>query len=171
TCDFWSATLNNATPNNLWYRFVVTDGADTDYYADNTAALDGGPGATSDDVVDQSYALMVYDPAFAAPDWARNAVVYQIFPDRFRNGRANNDPHTGDVRYDDPALKLPWGILPEGYCRNYSDANTNCPWRFDDTPPAGSPTKEGPRGRDYFGGALKGVDQQLDYLKALGVTT
>ncbi|MEK7329057.1 MAG: alpha-amylase family glycosyl hydrolase, partial [Chloroflexota bacterium] len=171
TCDFWSVTLNNATPNNLWYRFVVTDGADTDYYADNTAALDGGPGATSDDVVDQSYALMVYDPAFAAPDWARNAVVYQIFPDRFRNGRANNDPHTGDVRYDDPALKLPWGILPEGYCRNYSDANTNCPWRFDDTPPAWSPTKEGPRGRDYFGGDLRGVDQQLDYLKALGVTT
>ena len=35
----------NGAPNNLWYRFIVTDGADTDYYADNTAALDGGLGA------------------------------------------------------------------------------------------------------------------------------
>ena len=60
---------------------------------------------------------------------------------------------------------------PEGYCRNYADAATACPWRFDDTPPADSPTKEQPRGRDYFGGDLKGVDQQLDYLKALGVNT
>ena len=32
-------------PNNLWYRFIVTDGSDTDYYADNTAALDGGLGS------------------------------------------------------------------------------------------------------------------------------
>src|SRR5574341_1369936 len=170
TCDFWSVTLNSASPNNYWYRFVVTDGTDTDYYADNTAALDGGLGATSDDVVDNSYALMFYDPAFTAAAWARSAVIYQIFPDRFRNGRADNDPHTGDVRYDDPVLKLPWGVLPEGYCRNYADANANCPWRFDDTPPDWSPTIESPRGRDYFGGDLKGVDQNLDYLKSLGVT-
>ncbi len=170
TCDFWSVTLNSASPNNYWYRFVVTDGTDTDYYADNTAALDGGLGATSDDMVDRSYALLFYDPAFSAAAWARSAVIYQIFPDRFRNGRADNDPHTSDVRYDDPVLKLSWGVLPEGYCRNYADANANCPWRFDDTPPDSSPTKESPRGRDYFGGDLKGVDQNLDYLKSLGVT-
>ncbi len=170
TCDFWQVTLTFNSPNNLWYRFVVTDGSDTDYYADNTSALDGGPGRTTDDVVDHSYALMVYDPDFETPDWARDAVIYQIFPDRFRNGRYDNDPKTGDERYDDPVLALPWGTLPEGYCRNYADGATNCPWRFDDTPPDWSPTKESPRGRDYFGGDLKGVDQYLDYLKSLGVT-
>lgn len=170
-CDFWAVTLPNTAPNNLWYRFVVTDGSDTDYYADNTSALDGGLGKTTDDLVDNSYALMVYDPTFAVPAWARNAVIYQIFPDRFRNGRANNDPHTGDLRYDDPVIKLPWGTLPEGYCRNYADGDTNCPWRFDDTPPPDlSPSKEQPRGRDYFGGDLKGVTEKLDYLKDLGVT-
>ena len=100
----------------------------------------------------------------------KDAVIYQIFPDRFRNGRSDNDPKTGDVRYDDPVIKLGWGILPEGFCRNYADGATNCPWRFDTTPPADSPTKEQPRGRDYYGGDLKGVDQQLDYLDALGVT-
>lgn len=171
TCDFWEATLANATPANLWYRFIVSDGTRTVFYADNTAALDGGLGAPSDSVIDNSYALMVYDAAFTAPEWATDAVIYQIFPDRFRNGRSNNDPKTGDIRYDDPVLALPWGTLPEGFCRNYADGSTNCPWRFDTTPPATSPTKEQPRGRDYMGGDLKGVDQYLDYLKSLGVNT
>jgi len=170
SCDFWEANIHQTTPNNFWYRFIVTDGTDTDYYADNTSALDGGPGSPTDDAVDNSYALMFYDPAFRAPAWAANASIYQIFPDRFRNGRSNNDPKTNDVRYDDPVLSLPWGILPEGYCRNYADADTKCPWRFDSTPPDWSPTKEGPRGRDYYGGDLVGVTQQLDYLKNLGVT-
>lgn len=171
TCDFWAVTVDRAAPDNLWYRFSVTDGTDTDYYADNTPALDGGLGATSDDVIDNSYALMFYDPTFVAPDWARSTVIYQIFPDRFRNGQAGNDPHTGDVRYDDPVLKLGWGVFPEGYCRHYADANLNCPWRFDTTPPDWSPLIEGPRGRDYFGGDLKGVGKNLSYLRALGVTT
>ena len=171
TCDYWAATLPNAAADNLWYRFIVTDGSDTDYYDDNTAALDGGLGGTTDDVEDHSYALMVYKPGFTAPTWANDAVIYQIFPDRFRDGRKDNNPKTGDVRYDDPVLSLPWGTLPEGYCRNYADGDTNCPWRFDTTPPDWSPTKEGPRGRDYMGGDLKGVDQYLDYLKSLGVNT
>jgi glycosidase/fibronectin type 3 domain-containing protein len=171
SCDFWQATINPGAPDNLWYRFIVIDGTDTNYYADNTPALDGGLGATSDSVVDNSYALMFYDPAFQAPAWAKGASIYQIFPDRFRDGRTDNNPKTGDIRYDDPVLKLPWGTLPEGYCRNYADGATNCPWRFDATPPDWSPTKEQPRGRDYFGGDLRGVDQNLEYLKALGVNT
>jgi len=171
TCDLWQVMLDETTPNNLWYRFIVTDGSDTDFYADNTAALDGGLGSTSDTVVDNSFALMYFDPSFTAPAWAENASIYQIFPDRFRDGLTDNNPKTDDVRYDDPVLKLPWGTLPEGFCRNYSDGGTNCPWRFDTTPPDWSPTKEGPRGRDYFGGDLKGVDQYLDYLQSLGVNT
>ncbi len=171
TCDFWAIQLANPLPNNLWYRFIIIDGTDTNYYADDTPALDGGLGAVTENVVDQSFALMVYDPDFQTPSWASNAVIYQIFPDRFRNGRKDNDPKTGDLRYDDPVLKLAWGTLPEGFCRNYADGNTNCPWRFDPNPPAYSPTKEQPRGRDYMGGDLKGVDQNLEYLKSLGVNT
>lgn len=169
TCDFWEATVQSDQPDNFWYRFIVTDGSDTAYYADNTAALDGGLGAATSNLVDNSYALMFYDPKFTSAPWAKNAVIYQIFPDRFRNGRADNDPHTGDARYDDPVLALPWNTLPEGYCHNYDDAATNCPWRFDNTKPAGS--VEQPRGRDYMAGDLKGIDQEMDYLTWLGVNT
>src|SRR5512140_1813345 len=52
TCEFWQAVVKETSPSNLWYRFIVTDGTDTDYYADNTPALDGGLGAPSDDIVD-----------------------------------------------------------------------------------------------------------------------
>ncbi len=170
TCDFWTATVTDAQPNNFWYRFIVQDGTRTVYYADNTAALDGGLGAPSDTPNDQSFALMMYAPSFSAPSWAKSAVIYQIFPDRFRNGSTANDPRTGDHRYDDPVLALPWNTLPEGYCRNYTDGNTGCPWRYDTTPPDYSPTKESPRGRDYMGGDLKGVTDKLDHLQKLGVT-
>lgn len=171
-CDFWQVTLPASQgEDNLWYRFIVTDGTKTAYYADDTAALDGGLGAASDAPVDQSWALTLYHPGFTAPAWASSAVVYQVFPDRFRNGRKDNDPKTGDARYADPVIKLPWGVRPEGYCRNYADAATNCPWRYETNPPASSPTVEQPRGRDYFGGDLKGLDQQLDYLAGLGITT
>ncbi len=171
TCDFWETTVTSDVPNNFWYRFVVTDGTATAYYADNTPALDGGLGAPTADVVDNSYALMFYDKNFKSAAWAKDAIMYQIFPDRFRNGRANNDPKTGDIRYDDPVLALPWLTLPEGYCHAYTDAATNCPWRFDTTPPSYSPNIESARGRDYFGGDVKGIDQQMDYLTWLGVNT
>jgi glycosidase len=170
TCDFWAATLDDAAPDNLWYRFIVSDGDDTAYYADDTPALDGGLGAATAEPVDDSYALTVYEPAFAAPDWARDAVVYQIFADRFRNGDPANDPATGDVLYDHTALQLDWGTPPEGYCRAYADATASCPWRYEGNPPEWSPTIEGPRGRDYFGGDLRGVIDELDYLAGLGVS-
>ena len=113
-CDFYAVTLPNAHANNLWYRFVVSDGSDTDYYADNTAALDGGLGRPSDDPVDWSYALTVYEPGFTAPAWASSAFIYQIFPDRFRNGDKKNDPEAGDLRYDEPVTTKTWNSLPEG---------------------------------------------------------
>ncbi|HEX5591381.1 MAG TPA: alpha-amylase family glycosyl hydrolase [Candidatus Limnocylindrales bacterium] len=168
SCDLWQATVPAplaAQPDNLWYRFVVTDGTDTDYYGDDTAALDGGLGTTTDDAVDLSWALMQFVPGFTSPDWASEAVIYQIFPDRFRNGRRDNDAKTGDIRYDDPVLRLAWGTLPEGYCRNYAVPDAECPARFRD-----GGGREQPAGRDYMGGDLKGVDQKLDYLASLGVT-
>jgi Glycosidases len=154
SCDFWQTTLTNADADNIWYRFIVEDGPTRVYYADDTPALDGGEGAASAFVIDQSYALTVYEPDLAVPAWASSAVFYQIFPDRFRNGDPSNDPQTGDVRYDDPVVARNWTDLPEGYCRGYRDGTCD----------------QDPHGRDYFGGDLAGITQELGYLSDLGVT-
>jgi len=154
TCDFWQATIPTPDPDIHWYRFIVKDGTSTAYYADDTSALDGGAGATTSTVRDWSYAQTVYAPGFTTPGWARNAVVYQIFPDRFRNGDTKNDPHNGDPLYDLSATLKPWSALPQGYCRAY---NTPC--------------SQQPNGTDFFGGDLKGVRQSLEMIHDRGFNT
>ena len=176
SCDYWQTVITPTQLMNLYYRFIVTDGTATTYYADDNFK-DGGWGEATPAMIDNSYVINVTAPDFPVVDWLRDAVVYQIFPDRFRNGDKTNDAQTGDIRYDDPVVSLPWQTKPEGYCRQYVGANpATCPWRFG-PPPAWAvpptatvPLPETPRGRDYMGGDLRGVIEKLDYLQALGVT-
>ncbi len=160
TCDFWQASLTPDAPTTYYYRFIVTDGTAVAHYEDD-AFRDGGWGEAAPDLKDWGWALQVYDAAFTPIDWLQDAVMYQIFPDRFRNGRSNNDANINAPRYgwpDDPLdriMRKAWTDLPEGYCRFYVNPATPC--------------TEGPRGRDYFGGDIMGVSQRLNYLQALGV--
>lgn len=140
--DFWTATLNlPAQPTILWYRFVLQDGSATTYYEDNIER-DGGQGTTWDNPPDYDYSVAVYDPQWTIPDWAKDAVVYQIFPDRFNNGDPANDKPAGSFVYGGQSIQKKWGELPA-------------------TPP---------ESKDFFGGDLEGVIQKLDYLQKLGVT-
>ena len=174
----------------VYYRFIVHDGPKTVYYEDDSDVRDGGWGKPFDSSPDWGWALTVYDPNFKPIDWLKNAVIYQIFPDRFRNANTKNDPARGnpkkyvwskDKRYayphGDPShestpaldriMRMPWGSMPEGWCRNYTDALQSCKKRFGPDKPVGT---EGPHGRDYFGGDLAGITQKMAYLKSLGVT-
>ena len=174
--EYWQITLHTtAKPTILWYRFVVRDGTATAYLEDDppddggavAEASDGGAGRVYDASIDASWQIDVYYPAFTTPDWARGAVAYQIFSDRFFDGHPSNDPapdaaqgtdgadvyRYGDV-YGNPVLAKGWDELPEGYCRAYQ---------------AGT-CAEGPLGRDFYGGDLAGVTAKLDDLEALGVT-
>jgi len=172
TCDYWQYTYTPKALGTVYYRFIVTDGTATAYYSDNAPRY-GGVGVATPTEVDNGFRLNVVDPNFPVVGWMQNGVMYQIFPDRFRNGTTDNDPKTTDFRYDYPAppnatpqqlqaaanaqiLLKTWSSLPEGYCRDYVNPATAC--------------TESPQGRDYFGGDLKGVDDKLDYLKSLGVT-
>ncbi len=161
TCDFWQTTLTPDEIGLLYYRFIVRDGTAVAYY-DDDVFQDGGWGEANPQVQDDSYVITVYDPDFEPVAWMQNAVVYQIFPDRFRNGRSSNDANPLEPRYGYPGEPLDqilvksWQDLPEGYCRFYVN-------------PA-DPCTEGPRGRDYFGGDLRGVQQKLNYLRSIGVT-
>ncbi len=89
------------------------------------------------------------------PDWARNAVWYQIFPERFANGDPTNDPTRERI-----GAEAGWSVSE---------------WTGDWYARTAWEQKQGPRFRDFvfdrrYGGDLQGVREKLDYLKALGVT-
>ncbi|MCI8638814.1 MAG: glycoside hydrolase family 13 protein [Coprococcus sp.] len=81
-------------------------------------------------------------PGFATPDWAKGAVMYQIYTDRFCNGDPSNDVETGEYFYiGRPVQKV------EDWYRNPEAVDV---WEF-------------------YGGDLKGIMDKLDYLQNLGV--
>jgi 4-alpha-glucanotransferase len=84
------ATLYHTTltvpsePGLVWYYFVVRAGGAVYYYGNNERQL-GGAGAVYSDPP-PSYQITVHLPGVTVPTWYKNAVVYQIFVDRFFNG-------------------------------------------------------------------------------------
>ncbi|NWJ44601.1 MAG: Ig-like domain-containing protein [Chloroflexi bacterium] len=172
TCDFWEYTYTPSALGTVYYRFIITDGTATAYYSDNLPRY-GGLGEATPNERDNGFRLNIVDPKFKVIPWVENGVMYQIFPDRFRNGENGNDPKPTDPRYDYPApanatpqqiqaandaqiMLKNWSDLPEGYCRAYTNLTTPC--------------NESAKGRDYFGGDLKGIIEKLNYLKNLGIT-
>ena len=97
-------------------------------------------GACSNEPLDfYSFAIV---PEFSTPEWAKGAVIYQIFVDRFCNGDRTNDVETGEYAYiGEQCQKVKnWGKYPA----------------FMGV-------------REFYGGDLKGVWDKLDYLQDLGV--
>jgi glycosidase len=94
------------------------------------------------------------DSSFKTPDWVKNAIFYEIFPDRFRNGDPANDP-VGNGTSGDILWKA-WSGPTQNYPTVYA---TKKPWT---AYPEGS--------TDWFGGDLKGVEDKAQYLADLGVT-
>jgi glycosidase len=160
--DYWAVTITPTQPTVLWYRFIVRDGADTDYYEDNHVVdgvyrgyNEGGPGRAYDESPDLSFQLTVYDPTFQTPDWLKGAVVYQIFPDRFRNGDPANDVVSGT----------------HFYYGNPTGGITYTTWNAEVIDPRDPASPYRNRwGEDFYGGDLQGVTEKLDYLQSLGVT-
>ena len=91
--------------------------------------------------LDEHYAFGIV-PGFETPDWAKGAVMYQIFVDRFCNGDKSNDVVTNEYSYiSAPVQKVEdWNRPPQAM-----------------------------NVRDFYGGDLQGVWDKLDYLQDLGV--
>ena len=92
----------------------------------------------------------VFDPAFKAPAWAKDAIYYYIFPDRFRNGDPANDPKPGRDRYQNHALEL-------------HKSWTDRPYK-----PGSGDGSDAVYNNDFFGGDLAGIIDKLGYLRDLG---
>ncbi len=81
-------------------------------------------------------------PGFHVPEWAKGAVMYQIYVDRFCNGDPTNDVETGEYHYiGDKTVKV-------------NDWNKY-------------PAQMGVR--EFYGGDLQGVLNKMDYLQDLGI--
>ena len=102
------------------------------------------------------------DPTFYLPPaWAQDAVWYQIFPERFRNGDPGNDPTLADVQpgFAD-TFPATWTVTPWDH-----DWYAKEPWVYDFADTSFYRAVQLRR----FGGDLQGVLERLGYLSDLGV--
>jgi cyclomaltodextrinase len=86
------------------------------------------------------------------PTWAKGAVFYQIFPERFRNGDSTNDPHPQKRKIMQAAH--PW---TSNWYKLTDDERDNSPDFYHNI------------FERRYGGDLKGIIDKLDYLKDLGI--
>jgi len=155
--SLWRALLKApAKPTILKYTFRVKTTKGVYWYGDDNSGVDTRKGGTGRQTRTEGdgFQLTVYDRAFTSPSWLQGAFVYEIFPDRFRNGDPSND-----------------------YCR--AGSSSGCPAWYGGTSQAilhntwNEPLEDsratGHFNRDFFGGDLEGVEQKLPYLKSLGV--
>ena len=128
--DYYEATLTIGE-ENISYYFLIWSG--DKYYYYNQTGVTEAPDPTYD------FKIM---PGFKTPDWAKGAVMYQIFVDRFCNGNGINEVADHEYAYLGKHVQrvFRWDALPE----------------TDDI-------------RRFYGGDLNGVLSKLDYLQNLGV--
>ncbi|HYI21144.1 MAG TPA: alpha-amylase family glycosyl hydrolase [Candidatus Limnocylindrales bacterium] len=156
THEWWEATVPPSNePTIYWYRFIAVDGSATAYYEDD-AARTGGWGEPFASSPDYGWQLTVHDPAFSTPDWVKNAVIYQIFPDRFRDGDPTNNTPAGEFFYEEATTIVRSGTTNwnQPIC-DPREAGGSCP---------------GVYSQNFYGGDLAGIQNKLDYLEDLGVT-
>lgn len=129
--DYYEHTIHDLPDELCEYCFEVKAGRITCYYNKIGAAKDLNP----------FYNFQVV-PGFTTPDWAKGAVFYQIFVDRFCNGDKSNDVLDNEYIYIGEGTRqiTDWGKYPDAM-----DV------------------------RSFYGGDLQGVMNKLDYLKDLGV--
>lgn len=128
--DYYAITWR-LNENPFRYCFEIQDREETCYY---------GRCGVSKEIVE--FYNFVIVPGFSTPDWAKGAVMYQIFTDRFYNGDKSNDVETNEYYYIG------------GYSRKVTDW-----YKYPDAMGV----------REFYGGDLKGVMEKLDYLQELGV--
>ena len=95
------------------------------------------------------------------PQWAKEVVWYQIFPERFSNGDPSNDPTPKDMKGGWPYFTPKnWQVSPWT-----SDWYKLQPWEK-----ATGQSFYEIQGMRRYGGDLQGVLNHLDYLQELGIT-
>ncbi|MFT8352312.1 glycoside hydrolase family 13 protein [Clostridium saccharoperbutylacetonicum] len=124
----------------LEYYFILIDGYDRLYYGNNDEHLGGVGQIYNHNPV--PYQITVYEKSHI-PDWYKEGVIYQILLDRFCNG---NDDKTINSPKENSFIYGRWNDSPM-YIKDSFGRIVR--W-------------------DFYGGNLKGVIKNLDYIKTLG---
>ncbi|MFW6410359.1 MAG: alpha amylase N-terminal ig-like domain-containing protein, partial [Halanaerobiales bacterium] len=151
--DYWRAEIE-ISDDVFDYRFAV--------YDQDTKVWYGDDGSGDDSWIDFEMKDQV---VFNTPEWVKEAVFYQIFPDRFYNAEPDNDPELIETyrneteRYENIRPEWHQGIMPTTH--HYLD-----PEKFTDQSSRIYP-KSG--WHVFYGGDLQGIEEKFDYLKKLGI--
>ena len=127
TFDYYEAVIPKSEHQTEYY-FKVQSGMATCYY--NRRGVMDEP---------IEYYNFRISPDYKTPDWAKGAVIYQIFVDRFYNGDPTNDVEDREYYY----------------IGQYSSKVKN--WEKYPASTLGV--------HEFYGGDLQGVREKLDYLQ------
>ena len=128
--DYYEGTIQLGT-EKVEYYFEVHSGQIVCYY--NSVGVCSG--------VEPYYNFFI-TPSYDTPDWAKGAIFYQIYVDRFFNGDRSNDVETDEYIYiEEGTVKVTdWSKYPAAMGV-----------------------------REFYGGDIAGIMKKLDYIQKLGV--
>ena len=128
--DYYACDLQLGTEKETYY-FEIQSGFLKGYYDTRGLVTE----------VNEYYNFVIL-PGFRTPDWAKGAVMYQIYVDRFCKGDPSNDVLTNEYCYINEHVQ-------------HVDDWYRCPAAMDV--------------REFYGGDLQGVLDKMDYLEDLGI--
>ncbi len=133
-CFSGSFTLEKPGLYFYYFRVVKENGAFRLFKAGDSTNMEAG----------DMWQLTCVPEDFTTPDWAKGAIIYQVFPDRFaRSGKCDLTgkltPYTVHENWNE---EVSWQPTPEGLVLN----------------------------NDFFGGNFKGIEEKLPHIASLGAT-
>lgn len=148
--NIYEVTLTRESPCILWYCFKINFNDGSVRYYGAQGGHTGGEGCMYESEP-PSFQITVYKER-KVPEWYKNGIIYQIFPDRFKRG----DDYESNAALDLSMHKNgPKRVLIE---------NWDEPVDY----------KKDEKGRivewGFYGGTLRGIIKRLPYLKEFGVT-
>ena len=134
--DLWAGSFSIPAPGLFFYHFRITtsNGSFRLFKQGDDTNMEAG----------DCWQLSCVPADFTTPDWAKGAVIYQCFPDRFH--AAGRCDLTGKLE--------PYTI--------HENWNEEVFWQ---------PTAQGVvLNNDFYGGNFRGITEKMDYLASLGIT-